>query len=86
MAHELYFNDEKASMAFIGDTPWHGFGQELTPNSPLEVWITEAGMDYLIRRYDLFGALWLFCNRYHSGQWSRGYRILSRLSLVGYSG
>ena len=36
-------------------------------------------------RFDLYGALWLFCSRYHSGQWSRGYRILSRLSIVGYN-
>lgn len=36
-------------------------------------------------RFDLYGALWAFCNRHHSGQWSRGYRILSRLSLAGYS-
>jgi hypothetical protein len=33
-------------------------------------------------RFDLYGALYLFCCRYHSGQWSRGYRILSRLSRV----
>jgi hypothetical protein len=32
-------------------------------------------------RFDLYGALWLFCSR-HSGQSSRGYRILSRLSCV----
>lgn len=35
-------------------------------------------------RFDLYGALWAFCNRFHSGQWSRGYRILSRLSIAGY--
>ena len=35
-------------------------------------------------RFDLYGALWLFCSRYHSGQWSRGYRILSRLKKAGY--
>ena len=35
-------------------------------------------------RFDLYGALWLFCGRYHSGQQSRGYRILSRLSRAGY--
>jgi hypothetical protein len=35
-------------------------------------------------RFDLYGALYLLCSRYHSGQWSRGYRILSRLSLAGY--
>lgn len=36
-------------------------------------------------RFDLYGALWAFCSRYHSGQRSRGYRILSRLAKVGYS-
>lgn len=35
-------------------------------------------------RFDLYGALWLICSRWHSGQWSRGYRILSRLSQAGY--
>jgi hypothetical protein len=30
-------------------------------------------------KFDLYGALWLLCSRWHSGQWSRGYRILSRL-------
>lgn len=32
-----------------------------------------------MNRFDLYGALWLLCSRHHSGQWSRGYRILSRL-------
>ena len=35
-------------------------------------------------KFDLYGALYLFCARYHSGQWSRGYRILSRLVIAGY--
>lgn len=35
-------------------------------------------------RFNLYGALWLFCSRYHSGQTSRGYRLLSRLSAAGY--
>lgn len=35
-------------------------------------------------RFDLYGALWTFCARHHSGQWSRGYRILSRLNIAGY--
>ena len=35
-------------------------------------------------RFDLYGALYLFCTRWHSGQWSRGYRILSRLEIAGY--
>ena len=35
-------------------------------------------------RFDLYGALYMLCSRWHSGQWSRGYRILSRLSIAGY--
>lgn len=38
-----------------------------------------------VDRFDLYGALYMFCVRYHSGQDSRGYRILSRLDLAGYS-
>ena len=38
----------------------------------------------MYNRFDLYGALWLFCSEYHSGQWSRGYRILSRLATAGY--
>ena len=41
--------------------------------------------DWLSSRFDLYGALWLLCSRWHSGQSSRGYRILSRISRAGYS-
>ena len=41
--------------------------------------------DDQVRRFDLFGALYILCCRYHTGQASRGYRILSRLSRAGYS-
>lgn len=42
------------------------------------------GDDNTLSRFDLYGALWMFCARWHSGQGSRGYRILSRLSRAGY--
>jgi len=35
-------------------------------------------MNTIHKRYWL--ELYVFCMDYHSGQWSRGYRILSRLS------
>jgi phage/plasmid-like protein (TIGR03299 family) len=36
------------SMAYVGETPWHGLGHRLTPNQPLEVWAQQAGMDWRI--------------------------------------
>ncbi|WP_120430496.1 DUF932 domain-containing protein [Acinetobacter baylyi] len=42
MAHQL------EQMAYVGDTPWHGLGQQLTPNQPVEVWAQQAGMDWRI--------------------------------------
>jgi len=37
------------SMAFKSATPWHGLGNHLTENQPIEVWAKQAGMDWNIR-------------------------------------
>ncbi|MDW5376398.1 DUF932 domain-containing protein [Halomonas sp. HP20-15] len=42
MAHQI------ESIAYVGDTPWHGLGQQLAPHQPLEVWQRQAGMDWQI--------------------------------------
>ncbi len=42
MAHLL------EQMAYVGDTPWHGLGNQLTQNQPIEVWAQQAGMDWRI--------------------------------------
>lgn len=36
------------SMAFVCEAPWHGLGNQLSPNQPIERWIAEAGMDWSI--------------------------------------
>jgi phage/plasmid-like protein (TIGR03299 family) len=36
-------------MAFVGETPWHGLGNQLTAGQPLEVWAQQAGMDWTIK-------------------------------------
>lgn len=43
MAHLLQ------NMAYVGATPWHGLGNQLTAKQPLEVWARQAGMDWDIR-------------------------------------
>ena len=42
MAHQI------EQMAYVGDTPWHGLGQQLSRQQPLEVWRQQAGMDWHI--------------------------------------
>ena len=43
MAHEVQ------TMAYVQDEPWHGLGNLLPPNQPLEVWLSSAGMDWRIQ-------------------------------------
>lgn len=42
MAHQI------ETMAFVGQTPWHGLGNQLLQNQPIEVWAQQAGMDWRI--------------------------------------
>ncbi|QXB87409.1 DUF932 domain-containing protein [Acinetobacter lwoffii] len=42
MAHQI------EQIAYVGETPWHGLGNQLSPNQPLEVWAQQAGMDWRI--------------------------------------
>lgn len=48
MSHEISVVNGKASMAYVGDEPWHGLGQKLTPEADIETWIMEAGLSYEI--------------------------------------
>lgn len=41
------------SMAYVGATPWHGLGNQLAPNQPLEVWAKQANMDWQIEEAEV---------------------------------
>lgn len=43
MAHEVQ------TMAYANETPWHGLGNQLPANQPIEVWQQEAGMNWTIK-------------------------------------
>jgi phage/plasmid-like protein (TIGR03299 family) len=49
MAHELTMTNGKAEMAFVGETPWHGLGQELNQDASFDEWQVAAGMDWSIQ-------------------------------------
>jgi phage/plasmid-like protein (TIGR03299 family) len=50
MAHELANSND---MAYVGETPWHGLGNQLPKNQPIEVWQKAAGMNFEIRQTDV---------------------------------
>ena len=48
MAHLIENNaiTGKAEIAYANQTPWHGLGQQLTQDAPIDVWRKEAGLDW----------------------------------------
>ncbi|AGK49552.1 phage/plasmid-like TIGR03299 family protein [Burkholderia thailandensis MSMB121] len=40
-------------MAYVGEQPWHGLGNQLPPKQPLEVWARAAGMDWSIEEAEV---------------------------------
>jgi phage/plasmid-like protein (TIGR03299 family) len=41
------------SMAYVGETPWHGLGNALSTGQPLDIWLRDAGMDWTIEQSDV---------------------------------
>jgi hypothetical protein len=55
MAHEIAKTvNGKDAIAYVGETPWHGLGQQLTPDSSIETWATEAGLDFTLGTQPIF--------------------------------
>lgn len=53
MAHEIDMTNDRANMAYVGQLPWHGLGQELTEDASLDQWRVEAGMNWTVNETDL---------------------------------
>lgn len=50
MAHEISMFEGVAEMAYAGATPWHGLGQKVEADAPIEVWREQAGLNWQINR------------------------------------
>jgi phage/plasmid-like protein (TIGR03299 family) len=44
VAHNLDFTTGRPAIAFAGAAPWHRFGAQVDPESPIEVWRDKAGL------------------------------------------
>jgi phage/plasmid-like protein (TIGR03299 family) len=47
MAHEVQ------TMAYVNEVPWHGLGNPLTPEQPIESWQIQAGMNWRINETEV---------------------------------
>lgn len=54
MAHEIEIRDGKASMMYVGETPWHGLGVPLVDPPTVEEGIRLAGLDWSVETRPLF--------------------------------
>lgn len=50
MAHMIDFSNNRANIAYVGDTPWHGLGSRLAPDQSLDVWLESAGLNWEAKR------------------------------------
>lgn len=48
MAHMIDTTTGTAAMAYAGQKPWHGLGQQLTPGASIEEWTRQAGLAYTV--------------------------------------
>lgn len=46
-------NDGMAEMAYVGEKPWHGLGQQLETGASIDTWKKQAGMDWTIEKSPL---------------------------------
>lgn len=46
MAHALDFSNDRANMAYIGDTPWHGLGSVMEEGKSIDQWRVAAGLEW----------------------------------------
>lgn len=50
MAHMIDFSNNRANMAYVGNVPWHGLGQQLPPGLGIEEWRIAAGLNWTYER------------------------------------
>jgi len=57
MAHMIEFMDGKASMAYAGETPWHGLGTEVPADITPADMLKAAGLDWRVTPVPAFAEI-----------------------------
>lgn len=50
MAHMIDETTGRAAIAFAGETPWHGLGQQINPDASIDEWREAAGLNWEAKR------------------------------------
>lgn len=50
MSHEIDESTGVPAIAFVGETPWHGLGQQLQPGASIQEWTEAAGLNWQVER------------------------------------
>ena len=50
MAHLIDQSNGRDNIAYVGETPWHGLGEQLEPGRTIEEWKIAAGMNWHIQK------------------------------------
>lgn len=80
MAHEIDFTTGAPAIAYRGAKPWHGYGEEITEDLPLDEWRVRAGLNWAVNRRPIFTNLHLDQDDEHAG--FGGTRIPNRVALT----
>lgn len=54
MAHLIDETTGKAAIAYVGQKPWHGLGQLLSPDADLDTWKREAQLGWTVKEGKVF--------------------------------
>ncbi|MGB9152023.1 MAG: DUF932 domain-containing protein [Alphaproteobacteria bacterium] len=50
MPHEIDESTGAPAIAYVGETPWHGLGEQLPEGQPIEAWLKAARLEWELRR------------------------------------
>jgi phage/plasmid-like protein (TIGR03299 family) len=50
MSHDIDQSTGKPAIAYVGEKPWHGLGEELSAGAPIETWLKAARLDWQLKR------------------------------------